>query len=87
MDIRIREISKDELLSELRYSFYSAIGHKPTAQLLTKLLGKPIPFNRVPIALSEGDRLFVCQYIGSRLPEGTTKLPEGAEIKYIEVEL
>jgi len=34
------------------------------------------------VNLTEQDQLLVAQYKGSRLPEGTTTLPEGASITY-----
>lgn len=83
----INEVEKEDFIRELKHGFYCAVGHKPTAQLLTKLLNMPVPFNRVPVALSEGDKLFVAQYVGGRLPEGVTELPPGAEIRYLEVVL
>ncbi len=63
----------------------SAIGHPDTARVVSNELGFEIKSNRVTLKLDEGDVLYVAQYIGPRLPEGATKLPEGAKIKYLKV--
>ena len=38
---------------------------------------------RASVQLSKDDLLFVVQYKGPRLEEGTTKLPEGASLEYL----
>jgi hypothetical protein len=63
-------------------AFTSAVGHADTAAILGELLGVTLPVNRVSIKLARGDTLFVGQYTGPRLPEGTTTLPEGASIEW-----
>lgn len=63
----------------------SGIGHQDTARLLSKILGFEVPQNRISIDLKEGDRLFVAQYFGERLPEGCTELPKGSKFKFFEV--
>jgi len=50
-------------------NFVSAVGHEATAQLLTKLLGVQIPFNRISVYLKPGDRCLHF-FLRSRLPEG-----------------
>jgi hypothetical protein len=50
--------------------FVSAIGHKSTAGLLTKLLGIEVPVNRIQARMEPGDWALVFQ-LGTRLPEGT----------------
>ncbi len=65
--------------------FQSAIGHKETADVLSSELGAPIPVNRETVKLKSGDEVIVAQYIGQRLPEGATSLPEGARIEYFSV--
>jgi hypothetical protein len=60
-----------------------AVGHEQTAQLANKQLGRDaVKFNRTSIQLQPGEDLVLCQYIGPRLPEGVTVLPEGAEIRW-----
>lgn len=57
----------------------SAIGHQDTANVLG------VPMNRVNVTLSKGDVAYIAQLQGGRLPEGSTKLPEGFSFKYIKV--
>ena len=63
----------------------SAVGHADTAAVLGDVLGVPVPCNRVTVTLRPGDSAIVGQYIGPRLPEGATALPEGATIKWLMV--
>jgi hypothetical protein len=60
----------------------SCVGHADTAAVMSGLLGFDIPVNRVSISLQPDDLLVVGQYIGPRLPEGCTSLPDGASIKW-----
>jgi hypothetical protein len=59
----------------------SVVGHPDTAAMLG------VAFNRATLRLSAGDVLYVAQYLGPRLPEGTVTLPEGARFEWIEVRL
>ena len=66
-----------------------AVGHEQTAKLASNQLRREgeniediVKFARIPIQLHRGDDLLLCQYIGPRLPEGTTVLPEGSEIRW-----
>jgi len=68
----------------------SIIGHSDIAMLINTELGIPAGMpqylmNRVSIHLVPGDILYVGQYVGPRLPEGTTTLPEGAKITFYKV--
>lgn len=63
----------------------SAVGHADTAAVFSDVLGLPVAANRATVALSKGDSVLVGQYIGPRLAEGATKLPEGATIKWLKV--
>ncbi len=68
----------------------SVVGHADTAKLFSDSLGVDVIFNRETVALARdtmGDYevLLVGQYIGPRLAEGVSKLPEGAEIKWLFV--
>lgn len=60
----------------------SAIGHADTAKVVGSLLGVDLPANRANISLKPGEKMVVAQYIGPRLPEGATQLPEGAKIEF-----
>jgi hypothetical protein len=65
----------------------SAVGHADTAAVFSTVLGIPVPCNRVNVSLKPGDAAIVGQYIGPRLPEGATTLPEGATIKWLLTEV
>lgn len=84
---QITELDVEKVKEILKKPFFSAVGHSTTANVLSKELGTVIPFNRTNLVLDEGDELIVAQYSGGRLPEGTYSLPEGAEFKFIKVEL
>ena len=81
VDVQIRNISKEEIPSEIN----SAVGHVDTAAVISSELGFQVKPQRITVHLEETDILYVAQYIGPRLSEGTTKLPEGARIRYMEV--
>lgn len=63
----------------------SAVGHADTARLFAAALDRPVEANRVTVALARGERALVGQYVGPRLPEGATALPEGARIDWLLV--
>jgi hypothetical protein len=64
-------------------SWESAVGHADTARVFGQFLGLPIEVNRVSISLSDPDtHCLIGQYVGPRLPEGATELPEGARIEW-----
>jgi len=52
----------------------SIVGHADTAAVLSAALDIELTPNRVSVKLAPGDVLLVGQYIGPRLPEGTTAL-------------
>jgi len=64
----------------------SAIGHADTARVVGRELGIELPADRRNVVLS-GEPMLVAQYIGPRLPEGVTVLPEGARIEFFVVAL
>ena len=65
----------------------SAVGHPDTAAVISDLLGKEVPANRISINLEKGDILYVAQIIGGRLPEGCKTLPEDFSLKFYKVEI
>ena len=67
--------------------FISGIGHADTADLLETVLGTSVDCARINIELKMGDYLIVAQYVGKRLPEGTTVLPEGCYFDFYGVTL
>ena len=86
--IIFRRISADEArrLVHAAPQIVSAIGHADTAQIVGGLLGVELQADRRTVFL--GDELtLVAQYVGPRLPEGTTELPRGARIEWFLVRL
>ena len=65
-----------------RFPLKSGIGHADTAGIVSAILGRDILPNRANIDIAPGDAVIVAQYLGPRLPEGATVLPEGAAIKF-----
>ena len=64
----------------------SVVGHADTARLLQADLcdAVEIKTNRESITIDpEMDQLLIGQYIGPRLPEGVSILPEGASIRWL----
>ena len=71
----VRSFDEDETVN--------AIGHKDLLAVVNSLVDVPQPTEERPtVSLKRGDELLVAQYRGPRLPEGTTKLPEGATIEW-----
>jgi hypothetical protein len=60
----------------------SVVGHADTAAVFSSVLGRVVAHNRETVKLAPDDILLVGQYIGPRLPEGATALPEGATIEW-----
>ena len=60
----------------------SIIGHESTALFLSDQLGLPINYNRATVTLEPGDVLLLCQFVGGRLPEGATELPDGCRLEW-----
>jgi hypothetical protein len=91
--IKASPISLEEAKAFLREGFVSAVGHESTARVLSKLLGTEVPFNRVQIAIKEGDVIVSFQFL-VRLPEGhilkedeVLSLYNEGKIKFFKVEL
>ena len=79
--IEIKEINPEEIIKHLG-EIESVIGHEGTAQLISKILGIPIPVNRIQIKLDRFDVLYVFQLM-ERLPEGSIlNSEELSKIKY-----
>lgn len=68
-----------------KVKFESFIGHADTANVLSKVLGVPVAFNRKNVSLEHGETALIAQYMGGRLPEGATELPEGTSFKWFLV--
>ena len=63
----------------------SYVGHADIARLISAQTLAEIPVNRESFRFAPGSEIYVAQYTGPRLPEGTTELPEGAEIQWWRV--
>lgn len=82
-----REMQDDEVDEVKNYPLESAVGHADTANILSNILERNIPVNRISITLNPGDTAIVAQYIGPRLSEGATQLPPGSKIKFYQVKM
>jgi len=79
------EITLEEARAVLAAGFESAVGHADTAAILGEQLGVPVPAVRSTVSLCKGEVAIVGQYRGPRLPEGATRLPDGATIQWLRV--
>ncbi len=86
IDIHVEEISLEQAKT-LATDAMSAVGHADTANVFSNVLGVDVPANRVNVVLKKDDKALVGQYVGPRLPEGCSTLPEGATIKWLLVTL
>jgi hypothetical protein len=77
-----REMLDEFLKWPEHYELVSAVGHETTAHLFETELKVPIPYNRATVKLAPGDLALIGQYIGPRLEEGATELPEGSRIEW-----
>lgn len=71
----------EEYVKQQGGELVSVIGHQDTAALLG------VPFNRVSVRLEPGSIAYVVQFVGGRLPEGCTVLPENCKLKIIKVKI
>lgn len=77
--LECNQFSPDEHKMEI----VSAIGHADVAAIISNFLEIDLPVNRVSIKLDDPkDIVLIGQYIGPRLPEGTTKLPDNAKLEW-----
>ncbi len=81
--VEVSEAPSIDAATEFARDAVSVVGHQDTANLFSTILGLPIEFNRVSTRLEKGDEVLIGQYVGPRLPEGATSLPEGATIKWL----
>lgn len=84
-----KRISKEEAKELLKEGFENYIGHKDIANVVSNELGLPVEMNekRPNLLLNPEDVVVIAQYIGPRLPEGATQLPENARIEYFTVQI
>lgn len=70
------------MANEGRIDVESAVGHADTAAVFSNILGFPVRPNRISVKLTKDTKALIGQYVGPRLPEGATELPEGARIEW-----
>ena len=83
-ELRVQPVSVEQAQELARRGFVSAVGHADTATIFSVILGVKVPVNRATVTL-DAEPLLVGQYIGPRLPEGVTTLPEGAKVEFFLV--
>jgi len=72
---------------QLDAKIVASIGHKDLANLVNQLLDRTDNHTRNDIIIDNNDIIFIAQYKGERLPEGTTTLPENSQIVFYSVEV
>lgn len=85
--ISVTPVSVEEIKERLAKGsvLESALGHADIARVTGNILGIELPVNRISNKLKTGEPILVAQFVGGRLPEGATSLPEGFEIKFVLV--
>lgn len=77
----LRTISTEQAQKLVRENeFISAVGHQVAAEMLTKILGVNVPYNRIDSRLAKGQTALVFK-LNSRPPEG--KILSEEEVKAI----
>ncbi len=76
-------LSVSEAQNLLSAPFVSAIGHEASAAVLSQLLHREIPVNRIQIQMQRGDRALILRLL-KRLPEG--KILDETELKALDFE-
>jgi len=64
--------------------YISAVGHEATAELMSKILGGNIPWNRIKVEMKPGDTALVFRLL-TRLEEG--KVLSSEELSRVKYEL
>ena len=73
--------------SDVPVDAVSAIGHADCANICSTILNRKVEVNRSSQRLTYGDVVYVAQFVGGRLPEGATSLPEGVELQFFRVSI
>lgn len=77
----------DDFANAARMGAINAMGHSDTAKIVSAMVGIELGAPRPTVSLKPGDRVYVAQYIGDRLPPGASELPPGAKIEFRRVTL
>ena len=80
-DLKFTKVTADAAAKLAVGGVTSHVGHADIANVMSGILGVPVPTVRDTFTMGEEDVL-VGQYRGPRLEEGTTSLPEGAVIEW-----
>ena len=86
----IREVEEKDFKKFLQAShFHSIVGHKPTAEILSRRFGVEVPFNRESVSLVEGQKVLVAvpQIRFSEAREFSEKEVSEAPFRFFEVEV
>lgn len=86
-NLAISPLTVEEVKYNLKDGFKSAVGHADTAKVFSSVLELTVECNRCNVVLDPAEFAIVGQYVGPRLPEGATTLPEGATIKWFRLRL
>jgi hypothetical protein len=73
-----RIVSPSEARQLLANGFISAVGHQSTAEIMSLVLGIPVPYNRVQVFLEPRDQA-ICFILRTRPPEGRVLSKEEIE--------
>ncbi|MFU0783749.1 MAG: CDC48-2 domain-containing protein [Thermoanaerobacterium thermosaccharolyticum] len=84
-NVEVEPLTLDKVKSLLKEGFISAVGHQDTSAVLSDILGLDVPCNRINVHLTPDNVLVVAQLVGGRLPEGSTKLPDGFSFQFVKV--
>lgn len=90
VNAEIRPCSTDTVKLALAVSegdWTTCFGHDDIARTASVLLGRDIVAQRSTVTLDMDDTVYVLQYSGDRLPEGTTELPANAKIRWFAVDI
>lgn len=84
--VRFNRILTDELKDDLSWcSLESHIGSPEIAHYLTSHLGTPVEANRKNIVFDGSCRMIVASMSGRQIEMGTTVLPRGVKLRFMEV--
>lgn len=73
--------------SDVPEDVVSAIGHADCTNICSTILNRKVEVNRSSQRLTYGDVVYVAQFVGGRLPEGATSLPEGVTLQFFKVSI
>jgi hypothetical protein len=77
--LRVHEVDVSQVKRLLEHhKWESCVGHQSTAEILTALLGRDVPMNRVAVKLHKGDTAIVFQVM-VRVEEGKVLSKEEIE--------